>query len=204
MKRLMGVFIVLCLCTIATLAAEKNPVLTLKTTAGNIIVELYPDKAPITVKNFLTYVEAGFYNGTIFHRVIPGFMIQGGGFTSGLTQKKTLSPIKNEASNGLANRRGTLAMARTGIVDSATSQFFINVADNTFLNYKGSNPRDYGYAVFGTVLDGIDVVDTIVNVPTKSDGYYENVPVDDIIITSIEVLKPSQTPKNTSESVKVK
>lgn len=183
-----------------TFGATKNPILEFKTSAGNVIVELYPDKAPISVKNFLTYVQSGFYNGTIFHRVIPGFMVQGGGFNPGLVQKKSLPPIKNEATNGLENKRGTLAMARTGIVDSATSQFFINVADNKFLNNTGTAQRDYGYAVFGAVIDGMDVVDSIVTSPTKTEGYYENVPVEDIVITSVELLNTQVA--TSSEKVK--
>ena len=204
MNRIACWMMIICLGFSATIwGVGKNPVLEVKTTAGTIIVELYPDKAPLSVKNFLTYVQSGFYKGTIFHRVIPGFMVQGGGFDPGLVQKKSLAPIKNEATNGLENKRGTLAMARTGVVNSATSQFFINVADNKFLNY--SSDRDYGYAVFGAVINGMDIVDAIVSVPSKTDGYYENVPVDDIIINSVQLLNPPKiSTASVTGSVKVK
>jgi peptidyl-prolyl cis-trans isomerase A (cyclophilin A) len=166
-------------------AADK-PVVVLSTTLGDIIVELNPEKAPISVKNFLAYVDAKFYDGTIFHRVIPGFMIQCGGFTKDMKQKTTKPPIKNEADNGLANKRGTLAMARTGVVDSATSQFFINLKDNSFLD---NGVRDFGYAVFGKVTAGMDVMDKIAAVPTGSRSGQKNVPVEDVVIKSIHVKK---------------
>ena len=153
----------------------------LTTTLGDITVELFEDKAPITVENFLTYVDEGFFDGTIFHRVIPNFMIQGGGLTEGLEQKKTRSPIKNEADNGLSNTRGTLAMARTQIVDSATAQFFINLSENYFLDH---GVRDFGYAVFGTVTDGMDVVDQIAAVATGNRGTHQNVPLENVFIVS--------------------
>ncbi|MDR1997925.1 MAG: peptidyl-prolyl cis-trans isomerase [Candidatus Margulisbacteria bacterium] len=164
-----------------------NPVVILKTGVGEIKIELYPDKAPVTVQNFLAYVQDGFYENTIFHRVIKGFMIQGGGFVSGLTQKETREPIKNEAANGLANDRGTIAMARTNVVDSATAQFFINVVDNAFLNHQDDTPRGFGYCVFGRVIEGLDVVDKIVNVPTTTFGYYQDVPQEDVVIISATV-----------------
>ncbi len=151
------------------------------TNYGDIKIELLADEAPITVKNFLQYVDDGFFDGTIFHRVIPGFMIQGGGFTESMEQKKTRDPIKNEADNGLKNLRGTLSMARTQVVDSATTQFFINVADNDFLDH-GS--RDFGYAVFAKVSEGMEVVDRIVKVATGSQGGHQNVPVDAVVILS--------------------
>ena len=164
--------------------AAVNPVVTLKTSLGEIKIELYPDQAPITVRNFLGYVQDGFYDGTIFHRVIKNFMIQGGGFVSGMSQKETKDPIVNEAANGLANKRGTIAMARTNVVDSATAQFFINVVDNDFLNHTEKSPRGFGYCVFGKVIEGMDVADKIVNVPTGAFGYYTDVPNEDIVLIS--------------------
>ncbi len=160
------------------------PQVVLETSFGNITLELYHDKAPITVSNFLNYVESGFYNGTIFHRVIPGFMIQGGGFTADMEQKPTQAPIKNEADNGLKNTKGTIAMARTQIVDSATSQFFINTVDNPFLDHRTKSPDGYGYCVFGHVIEGMDVVSRIENVKTHSLGYFNDVPVEPVTIIS--------------------
>lgn len=159
----------------------------LDTSMGEIHIELDDERAPATVANFLEYVRSGHYNGTIFHRVIPGFMIQGGGMSPDMREKSTRGPIKNEAGNGLKNERGTLAMARTGVVDSATSQFFINVADNDFLNHRDETARGYGYAVFGKVVDGMDVVDQIVKVPTGSRGHHENVPTQPVVINSATV-----------------
>lgn len=155
------------------------------TTMGDFIVELDPQHAPITVKNFLRYVDRKFYDGTIFHRVIPGFVIQGGGFTVDMVQKPTDPPIRNEAKNGLKNKRGTIAMARTGDIDSATSQFFINLKDNDFLNYQDDTPRGYGYAVFGRVVDGMEVVDRIASVSTGVVGGMPDVPITPIIIKKI-------------------
>ena len=155
----------------------------LTTSLGPITIELDDQKAPVSAANFLQYVDSGHYDGTIFHRVIDGFMIQGGGFTPDMTQKPTKAPIKNEAGNGLQNRRGTLAMARTSVVDSATAQFFINLTDNDFLNH-GS--RDFGYAVFGRVVDGMDVVDAIAKVPTGRKGAYEGVPSEPVVIQSVK------------------
>lgn len=163
----------------------KNPVVVMETSEGNITIELDAAKAPITVANFMTYVDEGFFDGTIFHRVIPGFMIQGGGFTAQMQQKPTHSPIKNEATNGLANNRGTLAMARTGVVDSATGQFFINLADNQFLNNRGKTPDAFGYAVFGHVTDGMDVVDKIAKVATGRSGPHDDVPVKPVVIQKV-------------------
>lgn len=157
----------------------------LTTSAGNIELSLDNEKAPVSVKNFVEYVNNGFYNGTTFHRVIPGFMVQGGGFSGEMNQKATNAPIKNEADNGLRNQRGTIAMARTADKDSATSQFFINVADNAFLDH---GQRDFGYAVFGKVVKGMDVVDKISQVPTKNVGPYQNVPTTPIVIQSASVL----------------
>lgn len=158
-----------------------NPVVLIKTSKGDIKVELDKEKAPISVENFLSYVNDGFYNGTIFHRVIKNFMIQGGGFTTDMKQKPTKDPIKNEAENGLSNSRGTIAMARTGVVDSATSQFFVNHRDNKFLDH---GVRDFGYAVFGKVTEGMDVVDAIAGVATG----YQDVPNEPIVIESITIV----------------
>lgn len=151
------------------------------TNYGDFTLELYPDKAPITVENFLSYVDSGFYDGTIFHRVIPGFVIQGGGFTEDMQQKRTQAPIKNEADNGLKNLRGTLSMARTSDINSATSQFFVNLKDNAFLDH-GS--RDFGYAVFAKVVDGMDVIDKIAAVPTGNRGGHQDVPREPVIVKS--------------------
>ena len=160
----------------------------METSMGNIKIQLDPQKAPISVKNFLDYVKSGFYDGTIFHRVIPNFMIQGGGFTAEMQEKQTKAPIKNEAGNGLKNNRWTIAMARTMIVDSATAQFFINVADNVFLNHRDDTMQGYGYAVFGKVIGGIDVVDKIAKVQTGMRMGMGDVPETAVIIKSIKVL----------------
>ncbi len=157
----------------------------LETSAGKISVELFEKEAPISAENFRTYVQDGFYNGTVFHRVIPGFMVQGGGMTADMREKATRAPIKNEATNGLKNARGTLSMARTQVVDSATSQFFINIADNEFLN---NGARDFGYAVFGKVVDGMDVVDRIAAVSTGNKGGHRDVPVEAITIESATIV----------------
>lgn len=159
----------------------------LQTSKGNITLELNDEKAPKSVQNFLEYVDAGHYNGTIFHRVIEGFMIQGGGMDKDLKPKSTNNPIENEASNGLKNDRGSIAMARTNDPDSATSQFFINHKNNSFLNYSG--PANPGYAVFGKVIDGMDVVDAIAQEPTTSKGYYDDVPEQTIEIISAEKIE---------------
>ena len=173
--------------TPAVFAAGKNPVVVMETSLGTIKLELDPQKAPISVKNFLDYANSGFYNGTIFHRVINGFMIQGGGFTADLTPKPTKPPIKNEADNGLKNGRGTIAMARTAIPDSASSQFFINVVDNDMLNRP--KPDGYGYAVFGKVIEGMDVVDKIKAVKTGMNKGFRDVPETTVVIKSVKVLK---------------
>lgn len=165
-------------------AALPAPRVKLTTTLGTIMFELYPDQAPATVANFLDYVDSGFYDGTIFHRVIPGFMIQGGGFTPDFTQKETGAPIKNEADNGLTHLKGTLAMARTQVVDSATAQFFINTADNPHLDHKGATLESFGYCVFGKVVAGMDVVEKIEQVPTSRQGYFNDVPTEDVQILS--------------------
>lgn len=172
-------------CTAPTAFAE-NPQVTIETNNGPITVELYRDKAPLSVDNFLTYVDEGFYNGTIFHRVIDGFMVQGGGFGGDMKKKSTHTPVKNEADNGLKNERGTLAMARTNDPDSATAQFFINLKDNDFLNHKSKDRRGWGYAVFGKVTAGMDVVDAIATVPTGPGGPFpKDVPQTTVEIESI-------------------
>jgi cyclophilin family peptidyl-prolyl cis-trans isomerase len=167
-------------------AFAANPQVLIKTSAGDITAELEPDKAPETVKNFLTYVDEGFYAGTQFHRVIKGFMIQGGGYTADFTEKPTHAPIPNEAENGLKNTRGTLAMARTGYPHSATAQFFINHADNAFLDHQAKTPKRWGYAVFGRVVSGMDVVDKIAALPTGTGAKgLTDVPSTPVIIESI-------------------
>jgi cyclophilin family peptidyl-prolyl cis-trans isomerase len=168
--------------------AGGNPVVVIETTMGDITVELDKAKAPVSVENFLSYVKDGYYPGTTFHRVIKGFMIQGGGLTADMQRKPgTKAPIQNEANNGLKNTRGTIAMARTGEVRSATSQFFINTADNAALDHKGMAPPDYGYAVFGKVIAGMDVVDKIEGVATASKGGHQNVPSEPVTIKSVRV-----------------
>ena len=163
-----------------------NTNMLIKTNLGNINIELFDDKAPISTQNFKSYVNSQFYNGTIFHRVIPGFMIQGGGFNEKMQEKTNKAPIQNEASNGLKNALGTLAMARTNDPNSATSQFFINVANNDFLNKAPGNP---GYAVFGKVTQGLDVLDKIVKVPTATNGMHQDVPLQAVKIISIQSIK---------------
>ncbi len=158
--------------------------ITIKTNHGDISVELFDEKAPISCENFRQYVTDGHFNDTVFHRVIPNFMIQGGGMDETLSSKPTRDPIKNEADNGETNVRGTLAMARTGVVDSATSQFFINLNDNDFLNHGG---RDFGYAVFGRVSDGMDVVDAIAAVPTGNQGGHQDVPLEPVTILEVTI-----------------
>ena len=158
---------------------------TMETSKGTITLALDDEKAPETVKNFLQYAKDGHYDGTIFHRVIDGFMIQGGGFTRDMNQKATREPIRNEAMNGLKNKRGTIAMARTMVVDSATSQFFINLVDNDFLDFQNPTPQGFGYAVFGEVTDGMDVVDAIAKAKTGSVGPYQNVPEEAIVIRKV-------------------
>jgi peptidyl-prolyl cis-trans isomerase A (cyclophilin A) len=183
---------VLALCALAPAVAEeeaaaaKTTTVVMKTNLGSIEIELFDDKAPITVKNFLSYVEKEAYNGTIFHRVIKGFMIQGGGFGPDLEKRPTDPPIKNEADNGLKNEVGTIAMARTGVVDSATSQFFINTVDNKGLDHAGPGPR-FGYAVFGKVTSGMDVVRKIEASATRRNGPHANFPVQTVTIESVTV-----------------
>ena len=160
---------------------------TMETNKGVITLELDRSKAPVSVENFITYAKSGHYDGTIFHRVIPGFMIQGGGFDTSMQQKDTNPPIKNEAANGLKNDKGTVAMARTNVPDSATSQFFINAKDNDFLNHTSPTPQGWGYAVFGKVTGGMDVVVSIENVSTSNKGGHQDVPVSDVIIEKVTV-----------------
>lgn len=167
-----------------------NPVVLFETSMGNIKVEMYPEKAPISVKNFLAYVKEGHYDGLIFHRVIRDFMIQGGGFTKDMREKRPAHPpIKNEAGNGLKNDRGTIAMARTAVVDSATAQFFINVVNNDFLNHVDETPRGFGYAVFGKVIEGMDVVDKIRAVATGRTAMFQDVPKETVTIHRATVVE---------------
>lgn len=175
--------------TVLAQAPAANPKVLIKTSEGDITLELFPAKAPVTVKNILDYVEAKFYDGLIFHRVIPNFMIQCGGLDAEMHQKTGNDPIKNEAGNGLKNVRGSVAMARTNIVDSATSQFFINLKDNAFLNHKDNTAEGFGYCVFGKVVAGMDVVDKIAKVPTVSKRGHQDVPLAPVTILSATVVK---------------
>jgi len=170
-----------------TLAAGDNPTAIMHTNKGDIHLELFAEQAPVTVQNFIGYAKSGFYDGTLFHRVISHFMIQGGGFTPGMNKKATGQPIANEADNGLSNKRGTIAMARTSDPHSATAQFFINVQDNINLDHTGTSPGGWGYAVFGKVTEGMDVVDEIRFVPTGRVGPYADVPVEDVVIERVEI-----------------
>ena len=166
--------------------AQDNPVVVMETSEGTIVIELWQDKAPITVENFLRYTDGSFFDGLVFHRVIPGFMIQGGGMDADLVQKSTFEPIKNEARADVPNDRGTLSMARTSVVDSATSQFFINLVDNDFLNHTSETPSGFGYAVVGEVIEGMDVVDAIAQVePGPGRFGHQNVPTEPITIVSV-------------------
>lgn len=167
----------------------KTKKMLMKTSKGDIELELYPERAPETVKNFVQYATDGFYNGTVFHRVIDGFMIQGGGFTEDMKQKDTMSPIKNEAGNGLSNKTGTIAMARTSVVDSATAQFFINVKDNDFLDHRDNSAQGFGYCVFGKVINGMDVVNKIKTVKTASKAANHDVPIEPIKILQVTVVE---------------
>ncbi len=181
----LGPLVVIACLALSGRCAPPAPVLVvLETSLGAVTLELNPAKAPETVKNFLSYVDSGFYANTLFHRVIPGFVIQGGGYEAGFKEKATGRPVRNEAANGLVNARGTISMARTQVVDSATSQFFINVADNRALDHRDRSERGFGYAVFGKVTEGMDVVDRIVSVPTTRVGPHENVPRQDVLILS--------------------
>lgn len=166
--------------------AAVNPRVVVETSKGRIVIELFPQKAPATVQNFLAYVDAGFYTGTVFHRVIPNFMIQGGGLTADMQKKPTEKPVANEADNGLKNTRGSVAMARTSEPHSATNQFFINTADNEFLNHRGKTPQGWGYAVFGRIAEGMSVVDAISGVKTGSSGMFQDVPVEPVVIEKVQ------------------
>jgi len=168
---------------------QSNSVVIMETSKGNITIKLYDKKAPVTVSNFLSYIEDGFYNNLVFHRVIPNFMIQGGGFDSEMNQKPPKAPIKNEARRGLKNKRGTLAMARTNVINSATGQFFINLINNDFLNHKNNSSAGFGYAVFGEVIDGMDVVDSIGKTRTHAFGTFRDVPTKHIYIKNIRIVK---------------
>jgi cyclophilin family peptidyl-prolyl cis-trans isomerase len=187
MRQILGA---LCALLLSTGALAANPQVEIKTNLGAITIELYPDKAPKTVENFLQYVKSGFFKGTIFHRVIAGFMIQGGGFTQSYEQKPTRDPIENEAANGLKNEIGTIAMARTQRPDSATAQFFINVADNVFLDHTAPTLRGYGYAVFGKVVKGMDVVNNIAQIPTGQGGPFpRDVPQQQVVIQEVKLME---------------
>ncbi len=175
--------------TISSITQAETTMVKMDTNQGTIILELDADKAPTTVKNFVTYANEGFYDGTIFHRVISNFMIQGGGFTEDMSQKTTHDPIKNEANNGLKNSNGTIAMARTGDPHSATAQFFINVKDNDFLNFSSETPQGWGYAVFGKVTEGMDVVNKIKDTSTSTNGPYQDVPIEAIIIEKVTIVE---------------
>ena len=170
-------------------SAYANPKVLMETSKGNVTIELYEKEAPITVQNFLSYVSDGFYNNLIFHRVIPNFMIQGGGFDAEMNQKPPKDPIKNEARRGLNNKRGTLAMARTNVINSATGQFFINLINNDFLDHKDNSPSGFGYAVFGEVIDGMDVVDSIGKTRTHAFGMFRDVPIKEITIKNMSVIE---------------
>ena len=176
----------------STAIKTENPRVRITTGLGAIELELNADKAPQTVKNFLAYVERGYFNGTVFHRVIPGFMIQGGGFVPGLREKTTGVPVKNEADNGLKNAAGTIAMARTSDPHSASAQFFINTADNPALDHRDKTTPGWGYAVFGKVTKGMDVVKKIESVSTHTVGPFQNVPVKDVVIEKVELVKPEK------------
>ena len=189
MKKIFVISVLFVILMTSGCKAKENSKVLIKTSMGDITVELFDSVAPISVENFLKYTDEKLYNGTIFHRVINNFMIQGGGFLPDMTKRKTFSPIKNEADNGFKNDYGTLAMARTGVVDSATSQFFINVKNNDFLNHKGKSAQNYGYAVFGKVVSGIEVVNKMKEVSTGMKGHYRDVPVEDVVIISVERIK---------------
>jgi len=188
-RRILLIMTILFTLLTANVEAAKNPKVILETSMGNITLELYPDKAPATVKNFLAYVDDKFYDGTVFHRVISGFMIQGGGMTAEMDEKATRAPVRNEADNGLKNDRGTISMARTPDPNSATAQFFINAKDNTFLNFRSKTMDGYGYCVFGKVTSGMDVVEAIEKTPTTTKGFHQDVPVKPVIIQKAYRLK---------------
>lgn len=191
----MKYWLTLCIALLLPAAHAANPQVELRTTMGTLVIELYPENAPKTVENFLQYVNEGFYNGTIFHRVIPGFMVQGGGFTAGFQEKPARAPIRNEAGNGLRNAMGTVAMARTKDPHSASAQFFINVSENDFLDFKSPDETGYGYAVFGRVTSGMDVVEKMLKVATGSVGTHQNVPRLPIVIERARALTVAAKPQ---------
>lgn len=192
--RIIQPIVLLTLIIFSTLTFAANPSVKMETNLGNIIIELAPDQAPKTVENFLQYVNDGFYKNTIFHRIISNFMVQGGGFDQDFNKKTTRAPVANEASNGLKNEVGTIAMARTSDPHSATAQFFINVANNSFLNYSAPNPQGYGYTVFGKVTDGMNIIFKIASAPTGSGGPFpRDVPKEQIIIKNISLLPDTTT-----------
>jgi len=188
LNKLLTALLLFITCLASICHGEEGPVALLKTSQGNIRILLDQKNAPISVKNFISYAESGFYESTVFHRTIAGFMIQGGGFTGELAQKSTGDPIKNESANGLSNVRSTIAMARTSAPNSATAQFFINVVDNPYLDYQEGRS---GYAVFGKVVEGMDVVDKIANTPTIRKGAFTDLPKDTIFIESVEIENPT-------------
>jgi cyclophilin family peptidyl-prolyl cis-trans isomerase len=194
MLRSILIALTLTLASLSLSAQAQNPQVEMRTSLGTIVLELQPENAPLTVKNFLQYVNDGFYNGTIFHRVIADFMIQGGGFTTDMQQKKTRDPIKHEGGNGLKNQVGTIAMARTADPNSGTSQFFINVVDNQMLDFRGPGPQEIGYCVFGRVVKGLDVVNKIRNVQTATRGGHQNVPVQTVTIEKVTVIEAAAKP----------
>lgn len=193
MRTLINLIVFLCIFNaspgISDMNQSETTIVQMDTSKGQITLELYDDKASATVANFVSYAKDGFFEGTVFHRVIPGFMIQGGGFTADMKQKPTRDPIKNEANNGLKNDVGTVAMARTSYPHSATSQFFINVKNNDFLNFSSETAQGWGYAVFGKVNEGMDVVNSIVQVPTGRHGPHQDVPVEPVIIEKVTVIE---------------
>jgi len=192
MKKLTIACLMLITGIISSVAMAANPQVKLETSHGDIVLSLDAQAAPESVANFVLYVEDGFYNGTVFHRVIKDFMIQGGGFEQGMKKKETRAPIKNEANNGLKNLRGSIAMARTGDPHSATAQFFINTVDNSFLDHTGQNSRGWGYAVFGKVISGMETVDRIRNLKTGKAGMYRDVPIEPVIINKASLIKASE------------
>jgi cyclophilin family peptidyl-prolyl cis-trans isomerase len=196
MKKLITACAIVLLLAANSSVFASNPKVRMETTKGVVVIELYPDKAPKTVENFLRYVNEGKYDGTIFHRVIKRFMNQGGGFTPDFKKVETFAPIKNEADNGLKNKRGTIAMARTGDPHSATNQFFVNTVDNAFLDHTSKTPRGWGYCVFATVVDGMDVMDRIAKVPTGANGpFQQDVPMEEILIQKVSVIEEAAKPE---------
>ena len=196
MKKLITACAIVLLLAANSSVFASNPKVRMETTKGVVVIELYPDKAPKTVENFLRYVNEGKYDGTIFHRVIKRFMNQGGGFTPDFKKVETFAPIKNEADNGLKNKRGTIAMARTGDPHSATNQFFVNTVDNAFLDHTSKSSRGWGYCVFATVVDGMDVMDRIAKVPTGANGpFQQDVPMEEILIQKVSVVEEAAKPE---------